>query len=230
MRFLKHRPIFKISLVVLLVLVIFSIAVLFFTVFAIPGNSKTPSEEEDTVIPQIPDMDDSVHLTSIISDDGYMKITLYNEPVPANSEDPWGYYYMHIWIDWLKTPICRMTDTLEVYAPQFTPASSEEQYSVMTYMTTSLSGKKTEHCVEQGNKFGEWDLPDSTPLQRVSDIRIYVRVKFYIFLPELYQVLPTSVTYTHHKSLSREDISTYFLMAPSIEYIPEVTRHTNKEE
>ena len=42
-----------------------------------------------------------------------------------------------------------MTDTLEVYAPQFTPASSEEQYSVMTYMTTSLSGKKTEHCVSK---------------------------------------------------------------------------------
>lgn len=218
---MKHPSTFKIFLFLLVILGIFGIATMIFTVFAIPENSEISFDGQDSIIPPISDIDDSTHLISMISDDGYMKITIYNEPSPDDSDC----YYMHVWIDWLKTPISRMTDTLLIQYPSFTLATSTEQYSVMTYTTTGLSGKQTPHHVEQGHYLGEWDLPKSTPLQRVSNIRIYARVKLYVTLPSLSQVLQTYVNYTHYNALTHKKTS-YALLSPMIEYIPEIKTET----
>lgn len=214
-------------LIVFLILVFISIATLIFTVFAIPENSAGSAS---SLIPAIPDIDDPEHLISMTSDDGYVKITIYNEPSPADSEGNSVCYYMHIWIDWLKTPVCRGTDSLLIQYPSFALANSEEQYSIMTYTTTALSGKRTEHHIEQKHNFWDWNLPNSTPFQRVSDIRIYARVKLYVARPTLHQILQTYVSYTHQKSYVQNgwlsDNVTYSLLSPMIEYIPETKNKT----
>lgn len=218
---MEHRPAFKIFLVVFLILVVLCIAASLFTLFAVPENSGSDVSD---IIPPIPDTGDSEHFISMVSSDGYVRITIYNEPVPADSENPWGYYYMHVWIDWLKTPISRMTDSLSIECPSFSLANSEEQYSVMTYTTTGLSGKRTAHQTEQGHNFYDWNLPNSTPLQRVSDIRIYARVKLYVTSPTIHQILQTYISYTHKKSLGGSNNSTYSLLSPMIEYIPDIEK------
>ena len=217
---MEHRPAFKIFLVVFLILVVLCIAASLFTLFAVPENSGSDVSD---IIPPIPDTGDSEHFISMVSSDGYVRITIYNEPVPADSENPWGYYYMHVWIDWLKTPISRMTDSLSIECPSFSLANSEEQYSVMTYTTTGLSGKRAAHQTEQGHNFYDWNLPNSTPLQRVSDIRIYARVKLYVTSPTIHQILQTYISYTHKKSLGGSNNSTYSLRSANYTVFPAIS-------
>jgi len=193
------------------------------TVFAgeITGRSASALDTE-CVVPPIPDMEESEYFVTKTSDDGYVKITIYREPIAPTDDDPYGFYYAHIWVDWLKNPTYRKTDTLSVDAPSFTLATATEQYSVMTYTTTDLFGNTTEHVREQNHYMYKWDLPNSAPWRRISNIRIYLCMKLYVTSPTKSQLLQSNVTYTHVRSLFNSGWlskkTTYSLLSPAMDY------------
>ncbi len=151
------------------------------------------------------------------SNDGYMRMTVSSEYIdPAAMNGELGYYYIHVWYEWLTPPkeIHRKVDGLGISAPRLTWRPMTEAgafYSSMGYVIdddgTFVERSTTPKNLEDFNLtpsvgiYYTWELPDDEGSffnkDEVAYIQLYVRAKGRILNPELMNDFPLYISYTH---------------------------------